>query len=234
MFKVNNKATERHQWYHRSGVFIVNFEHISHNFLVFLLLLKTEKCLLSFMYIKWTKSYNLRYDRIWRSQQINEFFRHQFHKHHWWQIWIQRTSWRRHHQHSLHTIPYSYLLSWYGRFAEICSSCIVSSNPTKALGKRVFPQYFHTRKLGKIPVLYVVILVKKVLAYYLTLLKYFKNIFLYCAQTIYSEKHINQKVEVLIHVFVETGHSRSFFENLVHIYQTMKKKNDKNNCFNNV
>ena len=82
--------------------------------------------------------------------------------------------------------------------------------------------------------LYVVILVKKVPAYYLTLLKYFKNIFLYCAQTIYLEKHINQKVEVLIHVFVEIGHSRSFFENLVHIYQTMKKKNNKNNCFNNV
>ena len=33
MFKVNNKDTSR-----RSGVFIVNFEHVSHLFLVFLLL----------------------------------------------------------------------------------------------------------------------------------------------------------------------------------------------------
>ena len=29
MFKVNNKDTKWHQW-HRFGVFIVNFEHISH------------------------------------------------------------------------------------------------------------------------------------------------------------------------------------------------------------
>ena len=33
MFKVNNKDTRR-----RSGIFIVNFEHISHLVLVFLLL----------------------------------------------------------------------------------------------------------------------------------------------------------------------------------------------------
>ena len=37
MFKVNNKSTRRRQW-RRSGGFIVNFEHISHFFLVFLLL----------------------------------------------------------------------------------------------------------------------------------------------------------------------------------------------------
>ena len=52
MFKINNKNTramceicskltiktpERRQW-HRPGVFIVIFEHISHHFLVFLLL----------------------------------------------------------------------------------------------------------------------------------------------------------------------------------------------------
>ena len=37
MFKVNNKDTRRRNW-HRSGVFIVNFEHISHVILVFLLL----------------------------------------------------------------------------------------------------------------------------------------------------------------------------------------------------
>ena len=36
MFKVNNKDTERHR--RHSGVFIVNFEHISHLNLVFLLL----------------------------------------------------------------------------------------------------------------------------------------------------------------------------------------------------
>ena len=35
LFKVNNKNTS--QW-RRSGVFIVNFEHISHLFLMFLLL----------------------------------------------------------------------------------------------------------------------------------------------------------------------------------------------------
>ena len=37
MFKVDNKDTRRRQW-GRSGVFIVNFEHISHPVLVFLLL----------------------------------------------------------------------------------------------------------------------------------------------------------------------------------------------------
>ena len=37
MFKVNNKDPERRQWRH-SGVFIVNFEHISYLVLVFLLL----------------------------------------------------------------------------------------------------------------------------------------------------------------------------------------------------
>ena len=37
MFKVNNKDTSTTSW-RRSGVFILNFEHISHLFLVFLLL----------------------------------------------------------------------------------------------------------------------------------------------------------------------------------------------------
>ena len=37
MFEVNNKTLERSDWRH-SGVFIVNFEHISHFVLVFLLL----------------------------------------------------------------------------------------------------------------------------------------------------------------------------------------------------
>ena len=37
MFKVNNKETRTTHWHH-SGVFIVNFEHISNLFLVFLLL----------------------------------------------------------------------------------------------------------------------------------------------------------------------------------------------------
>ena len=40
MFKVNNKDTRmmpQRQW-HRSGVLIVNFEHISHFVLLFLLL----------------------------------------------------------------------------------------------------------------------------------------------------------------------------------------------------
>ena len=37
MFKVNNKDTKRRQW-RRSGVFIVNVEHISYLVLVFLLL----------------------------------------------------------------------------------------------------------------------------------------------------------------------------------------------------
>ena len=36
-FKVANKTSERRQWL-RSGVFIVNFEHILHLFLVLLLL----------------------------------------------------------------------------------------------------------------------------------------------------------------------------------------------------
>ena len=37
MFKVNNKDTERRHW-RRSDVFIVNFEHILHLVLAFLLL----------------------------------------------------------------------------------------------------------------------------------------------------------------------------------------------------
>ena len=37
MFKVNNKDTKMTPW-RRSGVFIVNYEHISHLVLVFLLL----------------------------------------------------------------------------------------------------------------------------------------------------------------------------------------------------
>ena len=37
MFKVNNKKTEQRHW-RRSGVCIVNFEHISHTSLVFLFL----------------------------------------------------------------------------------------------------------------------------------------------------------------------------------------------------
>ena len=37
MFEVNNKDTERHHW-GGSGVFIVNFEHISYLVLLFLLL----------------------------------------------------------------------------------------------------------------------------------------------------------------------------------------------------
>ena len=37
MFKVNNKTPERRQW-RRSGVFIVNLEHISHLSLALLLL----------------------------------------------------------------------------------------------------------------------------------------------------------------------------------------------------
>ena len=37
MFKVNSKDTKRRHW-RRSGVFIVNFEHITHLALVFLLL----------------------------------------------------------------------------------------------------------------------------------------------------------------------------------------------------
>ena len=37
MFKINNKDTRKRPW-RRSGIFIVNFEHISHLALVFLLL----------------------------------------------------------------------------------------------------------------------------------------------------------------------------------------------------
>ena len=37
MFKVNNKDTEQRHW-RSSGAFIINSEHISHLFLVFLLL----------------------------------------------------------------------------------------------------------------------------------------------------------------------------------------------------
>ena len=37
------KTPERRQW-RRSGVFIINFEHISHLFLLSLLLLWTSKC----------------------------------------------------------------------------------------------------------------------------------------------------------------------------------------------
>ena len=40
MFKVNSKTSERF------GVFVINFKHISHIFLVLLLLLSTGKCLL--------------------------------------------------------------------------------------------------------------------------------------------------------------------------------------------
>ena len=41
MFKVNNKNTRRRER-RRPGVCIVNFEHISHLFLVFLFTLKNE------------------------------------------------------------------------------------------------------------------------------------------------------------------------------------------------
>ena len=37
MFKLTIKTPEQRQW-HRSGVFILNFEHISHPILVFLFL----------------------------------------------------------------------------------------------------------------------------------------------------------------------------------------------------
>ena len=37
MFKINNKVPEQRQW-RRSDIFIVNFEHISHLVLLFLLL----------------------------------------------------------------------------------------------------------------------------------------------------------------------------------------------------
>ena len=42
MFKVNNKDTRTTPW-RRSGIFIVNFEHISHLVLVFLLLTLSRK-----------------------------------------------------------------------------------------------------------------------------------------------------------------------------------------------
>ena len=41
MFKVNNKDIDIDQW-RRSGVFIVNFEHIAHLALVFLLLILSK------------------------------------------------------------------------------------------------------------------------------------------------------------------------------------------------
>ena len=47
MFKVNNKISERRQR-RCSGVFILNFEHISHLFLVFLLLTLNEIMLVEF------------------------------------------------------------------------------------------------------------------------------------------------------------------------------------------
>ena len=45
MLKLTIKTPERRQW-RRSGVFIVNFEHTSHLFLVLLLLLWTSECYL--------------------------------------------------------------------------------------------------------------------------------------------------------------------------------------------
>ena len=47
MFEVKIKTPEQRQW-RRSGVFIVNFEHISQLFLVFLLLTWTSKCQLGY------------------------------------------------------------------------------------------------------------------------------------------------------------------------------------------
>ena len=38
MFKLTLKTPERRHWRRRSGVFIINFKHISNFFLVFLLL----------------------------------------------------------------------------------------------------------------------------------------------------------------------------------------------------
>ena len=52
--KLTIKTPERRHWRH-SGVFIVNFEHISHFFLMFLLLLWTSKCF--FRKILWLAIY---------------------------------------------------------------------------------------------------------------------------------------------------------------------------------
>ena len=55
--KLTIKTPERHQW-HRSGVFIVNFEHISHLALVFLLLTLNMQLPAGFRFhpFHWSKS----------------------------------------------------------------------------------------------------------------------------------------------------------------------------------
>ena len=58
MFKVNSKVLERRQWCqrHNSGIFIVNFEHISDLFPVFLFLILKRQ-----MFAGWTHYLNLAY-----------------------------------------------------------------------------------------------------------------------------------------------------------------------------
>ena len=92
MFKIHNKNTRtshQHHW-HRSGVFIVNFEHISHLSIVFL---RTSKCLLGrFLFytlisvgIKWE---NLDVFYLLRKNRSQKFLLKM-----WMQLWIWDCSW---------------------------------------------------------------------------------------------------------------------------------------------
>ena len=77
MFKVNNKTPDRRHW-RRSGVFIVNFEHISHLSLVFLLFNRdlNRGCLVYMFSLRFSASKILiifRVGKIFRTQVFGEY-----------------------------------------------------------------------------------------------------------------------------------------------------------------
>ena len=68
-----------------------------------------------------------------------------------------------------------------------------------------------------------------------TLSKVFFKGFLHYARTICLKNiYINQEVQFIIDIFVKNGLSKSFLQSSVCEYQNMKKKNNKNNSFENI
>ena len=56
--------------------------------------------------------------------------------------------------------------------------------------------------------------------------------FLHRAHTIYPEKYIKEEIQVLVNMFVENGHKKTFLEALVKVYNTKNKNSDSRNDTN--